>query len=309
MKEITIFEKNIYLMKIDRKIASKSLTDIFCSLYGENFRTLFEENGEKLIDLGILNAKKYFKTYAEKNAQKSHLSTMIKFFKPSEEYTTVEEMKSTIINQLKPFLTKSVIENLFTKMEYSSFNQQNFAPPKGFGVFQSNIIDGIGESKPKPVKKLSFDYFRRFPIYRKTKSVNLATEGGLGLDQFNYKEVRYYLEENEEFYISEAIAYKYHAIGSLLGREELRIEMVDKLKKYITPDSDYSVKGVLKCMLDAYCFDSEEDSTLLDVQTVCGEDGFLTSKQLDKRLKNFDFSKVKEIFSEKNIKKFDDFDK
>jgi len=36
-------------MKIDREIASKALTDSFCLLYGENFRTLFEENGENLL--------------------------------------------------------------------------------------------------------------------------------------------------------------------------------------------------------------------------------------------------------------------
>lgn len=262
-------------MKIDRAIASNVLTDNFCLLYGEEFRELFETNGEKLIDLGIKNAKVHFNEYALHNSAKTHLSTMVRFFKPNK-YATLDEMKSTILKELKPFLNEEDILKLFESHEYSSYNNQNFAEPKGFGKLQSNIIDGLDNTKPTPTKKLNFDYFKQFKIYSRSNSVTLATEGGLGLDQFSYKEVKYYLEENEEFYLVEAIAYKYHAIGSVIGREELRTDMVNKMKENITESSDYSVKNIVKAMLSAYCFDSEEDSTLLDVQTVCGVSGLET---------------------------------
>lgn len=296
-------------MKIDREISCTVLTDNFCLLYGEKFRQLFENNGQKLINLGIENAKKHFTEYAINNTSKTHLSTMVRFFKPNKEYSSLEEMKSNITEQLKPFLSIENILKLFNEREYSSFNDQKFAEPIGIGIgmLQSNIIKGLGKSKPNPVKTLNFNYFKQFPIYNTNKSVNLATEGGLGLDQFNYSEVKYYLEENEEFYLSEAIAYKYHGVGSVIGREELRTEMVDKIKKYITNTSDYSVKQIVKSMLDAYCFGSEEDSTLLDIQTVCGIDGLQTSKQLNDSIKNIDPSIFTNLLNENKIKKFKDF--
>ena len=298
-------------MKIDREIASKTLTDSFCLLYGEKFRTLFEENGEKLIDLGIKNAIEYFTEYAVDNTTKSHVYVMTKFFQPNKFYNSLDEMKSSITTGLKPFLSDSDIEKLFTDREYSSFTGDRFAEPKGIGIFQSNIIKGLDESKPKPIRKLEFDYFKQFPIYKTSSSVSLATEGGLGLDQFNYTSVKYYLEEDEEFYLAEAIPYKYHALGSVLGREQLRSEMVDKLKSTITPDSDYEVKEVLRYMLAAYCFGSEEDSTLLDVQSVCGVEGFQTSIQISNSIKKIDKSVLKRVgdmFNEKKIiKNFNNF--
>lgn len=64
-------------------------------------------------------------------------------------------------------------------------------------------------------------------------------------------------------------------------------------------------------VLNAYCFDSEEDSTLLDLQSICGIDGLETSQQISDSIKNFDTSKLKDIenlFKEnKVIKKFEDF--
>lgn len=299
-------------MKINRVIASNVLTDNFCLLYGEKFRELFESVGEKLIDLGIKNAKVHFNEYALNNSLTTHLSTMIKFFKPNKYYASLDEMKSTILKELKPFLNEEDILKLFEPREYSSYNKQNFAEPKGFGRLQSNIIDELGNSKPTPTKKLNFDYFKQFKIYSRSNSITLVSESGLGLDQFSYKEVKYYLDENEEFYLAEAIANKYHAIGSIIGREELRINMVDKIKRNITESSDNSVKKVVKTMLEAYCFDSELDSTLLDIQKVCGVSGLETNKQIDDSLKNMDMSGLKDLFKKdvnesKVITKFKDF--
>lgn len=299
-------------MKINRVIASNVLTDNFCLLYGEKFRELFESVGEKLIDLGIKNAKVHFNEYVLKNSLNTHLSTMIKFFKPNKYYTSLDEMKSTILKELKPFLNEEDILKLFEPREYSSYNKQNFAEPKGFGRLQSNIIDELGNSKPTPTKKLNFDYFKQFKIYSRSNSITLVSESGLGLDQFSYKEVKYYLDENEEFYLAEAIANKYHAIGSIIGREELRIDMSNKIKENITESSDNSVKKVVKTMLEAYCFDSELDSTLLDIQKVCGVSGLETNKQIDDSLKNMDMSGLKDLFKKdvnesKVITKFKDF--
>jgi len=295
-------------MKLDRAIASKTLTDNFCLLYGEKFRGLFETNGEKIIDLGIENGKKHYTQYAIHNTTRTSVIALIKFFNPNKDYNTVEEMKAAITKQLKPFLSNKDITKILTEKEYSSFNESKFAYPDGIEPLQNAIIKGIGKSKPTPTKAINFDYFKQFPVFDTHRSVNLATEAGLGLDQFNYKEVKYYLEENEEFYLSEAIAYKYHGLGSVLAREELRAEMVEKIKANITPNSDYSVKNIVKYMLKAYCFPSEEDSSLMEIQTVSA-DSFKTAKQVSDSLKDIDPSIFpKNLFNEnKIIRKFKDF--
>jgi hypothetical protein len=266
-------------MKIDRNIAQKELTDSFCLLYGEIYRELFDTNGSKLIELGIINARRHFNEQSIQNSKKVYL------------FST----KSDIEKDLSKFLSEEDIVDLFNKNKVDSFSEANFAAPKDCGKLMSNIIDALKGVKPTP-SRIKFDYFKKFPIYKYTKSSNLSTEAGLSLDQFRYSEVEYYLEENEEFYIAESIPYKYHGLGSILGREELRLEMVDKLKSNINYDSNTQSKQVLKNMLSAFCFDSELDNTLLDIQSVCGEESFQTREQIDKVISNANFDNLKDIF-------------
>ena len=275
-------------MNLDRELSKKSLTDGFCLLYGEKYRVLFDTVGGELIELGIKSGKDYFTKYSLHKAHQSGLYIMVEHFEPNKIYKNVEEFKSTVIKELTPFLSNIDIKKLLVEQPYVSFNSSNFAVPIKNNIFEK-ISNGLKNIKPTPVKKIpSFDYFKQFLIFDSCKkSINLSTESGLGLDQFNYESVKYYLEEGEEFYLPKAIPFKYHQLGSTLIREELRMKMIDKIKENITKDSDRHVRGLLSGMVSSFCFDSEEDTTLLDIQTVCGEDGFLTSEQLTNRLKNY----------------------
>jgi hypothetical protein len=276
-------------MKLDREIAKKSLTDGFCSLYGEKYRNLFDSVGEEIIELGRKNGEKHFFNQALHNTETAGVWINVKFFKPNSLLNNVDELKNTILSDLSPFLSSENIEKLFTEQPYTSFQNSNFAPPSDRKNLFSKIENVLDNIKPTPIKKIAFfDYFKQFPIYdTHQKSVNLSTEGGLGLDQFHYKSVKYYLEEGEECYVSEAIPYKYHQLGSILIREEMRLNLINEIKKYISTDTDYFSKRVLSTMIKEYCFPSEEVSTLLDIQTVCGEEGFYTPKQVTERLKNY----------------------
>lgn len=279
-------------MNINRELSKNSLTDGFCLLYGEKYRNLFNTIGDELIDIGIKNGRKHFYEQALYKAENySPIWINIKFFKPDSTFNTIEELKNSVRTDLKPFLPPDNIENLFEEQPYRSFLDSHFTFPRDndkTGVF-SKIVDELENVKPKPTKKINFNYFKQFPIYdTHQKTVNLSTEGGLGLDQFYYNEVKYYLEENEECYVSEAIPFKYHQIGSILIREEIRLKLIEEIKKHITPNTYYFSKKILADMIKEYCFPSERDSTLLNIQTVCGEKGFSTPKQVTESLKKLD---------------------
>jgi hypothetical protein len=279
-------------MNINRELSKNSLTDGFCLLYGEKYRDLFNTIGEQIIDLGIENGRKHFYEQAlYKIENYSPIWINIKFFKPDSSFNTIEELKNTVRTELKPFLPTNSIEKLFEEQPYRSFQDSHYAYPRDTnktGLF-SKIVDELENVKPKPTKKINFKYFKQFPIYdTHQKTVNLSTEGGFGLDQFYYEEVKYYLEEGEECYLSEAIPFKYHLIGSVLIREEMRLNLIKEIKKHITPNSYYFSKKALNDMIHEYCFPSERDSTLLDIQTVCGEEGFSTPKQVTEKLKKFE---------------------
>jgi len=304
-------------MNLDRNKAQAELTDNFCLIYGEEFRELFNNTGSDLIDLGIKNAREYFKEYAIHNAYGAGLATRVEFFNPGK-YQTVEEMKNNITKELKPFLPSDAIAKLLIESDYPSFSTSNFAMPKNINKLSRDIKEALEGVRATPVKSVRFEYLEGFPIYKKYKSTNLTTEGGLDLEEYYYSNLKYRVEEGEDDYAMQSIALKYHAIGSVIGREQLRIETVNKIKQTITEDIDRNVRRVLSNVIDAYCFDSELDDTLLDIQSVCGEDGFLTADQVDKSLKQR-YGKSPELNSdEKNllkkmlkenkiIKKFKDF--
>jgi len=274
-------------MDIDRAIAKKSLTDGFCLLYGEQYRDLLDSVGEKIIEKGIRNGRRFFNLMALDKITQSHLHIYIDCFEKNEKIDSVEALKIKLLKDLKPFAPQKLIEKGFKEQPYNPFSEANFAYTTGTKALFKSISKVLTKVKPIPVKSIpSFNYFKQFPVYAIHKSsVTLATEGGLGLDQFNYPSVKYYLEESEDFYLAESIPYKYHQLGSILIKEELRLKFIDKIKKNINSDTYPSIKSLLRSMARCYCFHSEEDDTLLDIQSVCGEAGFSTSGQLQKYLK------------------------
>ena len=278
-------------MKIDRQISHKALTDAFTLLYGEEFRETFNEVGNELIDLGYKNGKAYFKAKAFYEIKDNSPYIVHLMFPNTDRGETVESIKEKAHKQFSLYLTKKEIEQLFIEKDYKIKEEEyhgNFAYPKNMGKLEGKILKKIGKSLPKAQNLPSLYYFKDFPTYRTHhKEVNLYTEGGLGLDQFDRKSVKYYLEENESFYLNEAISRKYHAIGSLLAREEMKNELVEKIKSnFFEPEDRMAERGLTE-MLMALCFDSEEDGVLLEIQKVYGEKRFMTPKQISESIARF----------------------
>ena len=259
-------------MKLDREIAKKSLTDGFCLLYGEKYRDLFNSEGDIFIDRGIEKGREHYLKMSYNKAYDANLWIFVEHFS-STIYSNVEELIATMSNELKPFLPEDFIDNMFKEKDYNSI-EGNFYTDYPFSKKIDNTLKNV---KPIPNKELQFEYFEQFPIYDGHTSVNLATEGGLGLDQFNFDNVEYYLEEHEEFYLSEAIVYKYSQLGNILVREELRLEMIEKIKNNVI--SDNKVRSAISKMISSYCFVSERDSTLFEIQKNQKE-GFKTPGQI-----------------------------
>jgi len=232
-------------MKLNREKAKKELTDNFCLLYGEEFRELFDKTGEELIELGIKNAREYFREYAVHETSKAGLAISIKWFVPGKFYDSLDDMKETITTQLKPFLKIDEINNLFVKQPYKTFHEHRFAPTKNMGRLAAKIENAIGGTLPSAVKSLRFKYFEQFPVYKDHTDCNLATESGLGLDEFHYSGIKYLIEEGDTDYTKEAVPVKYHGLGSVIGREEMRSEMITNIKKNINKETDYLVRMIV----------------------------------------------------------------
>ena len=218
-------------MNLDREIAKKALTDGFCLLYGEKFRNFFDTVGEEIIELGITNGRAHFVSQGLHSFDKSNLWIHLEHFTPKH-FSTVEECIDAIKMELKPFLSENQIDTYLVERPYVSFCKSDFAYPVNNKILFNKISNKLKKVKPVPVKEIpSFDYFKQFPTYRThSDSVNLYTEGGFGLDQYSYDEVEYNLKEGEHSYLAEAIPYKYHQLGSVLVREELRLELIDRIK-------------------------------------------------------------------------------
>lgn len=267
-------------MKLDRELAKKSLTDGFCLLYGEKFRDLFNSEGDLFIDRGIEKGREHYKKMSYIEAHYVGLWIFVEEFS-SNKYKNVEEFIDTVSKELEPFLPKEVISTMFKDDRPDSVSGNFYI---GSSPISKKIENALKNNKPIPNKELRFEYFEQFPVYS-GYDLNLTGESGLGLDQFNFDNVEYYLEEHEEFYLSESIPYKYSQLGNILVREELRLEMIEKIKNNII--TDRQVRECVSRMIKSYCFDSEKDSTLLEIQKNQKE-GFKTPAQVRESLKNVD---------------------
>jgi hypothetical protein len=275
-------------MKVDHIKAKKSLTDGFCHLFGEEFREFFNDVGEKLIDLGKENGRKQYGKEAEMRLLNSRYRTIIKFFNPTSLYETVEDFKSSLKKELSLFFDENLIDKSFDDDDYRSFNRISLPFPfDTIKDLQNEILFTLNDKVPNIPRQALFTYFKQFKLYTNSQKVTLYSESGLCLDQYNAKDVKYYIEENEDFYLRESIPYKYHALGGVLIREELRENFVSKIKEFITKDSNYFTKWTLTDVLNVYCFDSEYDKNLIEIQNFLNdENSFKTSKQISRSLKN-----------------------
>ena len=59
---------------------------------------------------------------------------------------------------------------------------------------------------------------------------------------------------------------------------------IEKIKQNYSEDKDYQSEGFLKEYLDCFCFGSEEDDALFEIQKVYGNERYMTGKQVHESL-------------------------
>ena len=270
---------------INREEGKKALDDGFCVAFGEKHRTLFEETGEKLIEIGMKNAEDWCHNLLFYKADR--LST---FFEMAEDGIFEKEKIDSIVKGLKVFFSDEEIEKI--KKHPERYDEYAGAFSKGRNEYEAIFVKEIDKKdvtlkSPKP-----FDYFKQFGLsdQKQFKSVTLHGEGGLGLDQYTPSTMKFYKEEGELFYPIEAVGRKYHYFGMLLKQQEVLLYWVDKILKNMTHETNYFVQSYLKNIIYEFSLDSVSDEIMLYIQNELNlsdeKNGFRTHKQIRESLKN-----------------------
>lgn len=270
---------------IDREEGKKALDNGFCIVFGEKHRVLFEETGEKLIELGMKNAEEWCHNLLLYKAD-----MLSSFFEMAEEGIFEKEKIDDIIKGLKFFFSEEEIEKIKNKPE--TYEQYAGFFSEGRNKLEALITKEIDKKdvtlkNPKP-----FDYFKQFGLSddKKFKSVTLYGEGGLSLDQYKSSNMKYYKEEGELCYPLEDIGRKYHYFGMLLKQQEVLLYWVDKILKNMTHETNYFVQGYLRNIIYEFSLDSVSDEIMLYIQNELNlldeKNGFRTHKQIRESLKN-----------------------
>ncbi len=268
---------------INRDDATNALTDGFCVIFGEKHRKFLTKIGDEIVDLGIKNG------YEWCDALKFDKGKIGMFFDMFDEGIIKKEDIDDIENSLKLFFNDKDVENFknSTKPNFGRIETYSGHYMKGIGDYETLIKNTIKEDDIILKKPSPFQYFKQFGLSseKQFKSVTLFGEGGLGLDQYNISNLRYYQEENEIFYMIEALPRKYHHLGQLLARQE-RLEHYIEISKKLTSDINYVVASVLCSIIYSHSLESISDDIILNIQKIIGEvDGFYTHKQISDRIK------------------------
>ncbi len=269
---------------INREEGKKALDDGFCIAFGEKHRALFEETGEKLIEIGMKNAEEWCHNLLFYKAD-----TLSSFFEMAEEGIFEKEKIDNVVKSLKVFFSDEEIEKI--KKHPERYDEYAGAFSKGRNEYEAIFVKEIDKKdvtlkSPKP-----FDYFKQFGLsdQKQFKSVTLHGEGGLGLDEYKPSSMKFYKEEGELCYPIEGVGRKYHYFGMLLKQKEVLLYWVYKILKNMTHETNYYVQSYLRNIIYEFSLDSVSDEIMLYIQKELNlsdeKNGFRTHKQVHESLK------------------------
>lgn len=268
---------NFQLLEIDK--AKKSLDDGFCIVFGEKHRKFLEKIGEELIDLGKNNAEKWCH-----NLLFYKLDRLSSMFEMVNEGIIEKEKINEIIKHLKVFFSDSDIEKF--KKRNSKFEEHAGAFSKGRDKYEAIILDTIKEKDFTYKLPTPFNYFKDFRQTKdiKFKNVNLFGEGGLSLDRYNPKDLKYSKEEGELCYPLEAVCRAYHYLGMLLKKQEVLLYWVNQLIEKMSKDTNYFVQTYFSTVIYEFSLGSISDDIILYIQQETGAEAFKTHEQVRKSI-------------------------
>lgn len=265
---------------LDRKEATKALNDGFAILCGEKHRAFIEETGEKLIALGMENGRAWAKALERANHR------IANYFELVELNLLSTKEGEAFTRDMKLFFSDEEIEHLKSNAGDGMHpNAYNFM--KGANAYDDAIAKRI---KPKDVKLQSpapFGYFRGFPLSADPKfaSCTLHGEGGLGLDQYNAKSLKYMREEGELSYPIADISRKYHYLGMLLAKQEALLSWAEKIKATMRPSTSFVLRQYLGRLIYELALEPMAADVIHEVQAATGvTEGFVTNEQLEESL-------------------------
>lgn len=263
------------MQKLDRKKCTDALNEGFVMIFGEQHRELLKTKGEELIELGMKNGKNWVKSMILKESRVSNYLEMV------EKGIIKQEKVDESIKQLNIYFTDEEIDILKGK---NKIKDQDYHFTEGVDKYTTLFVDEIPVSDVNIVKPTPFKYFKEY-ILNDKYNISLYGEGGLQLDMYNKKNLKYYQDEGELFYMVEDISKKYHYFGMLLTKDDQAEVWIEKIKNNIK--DDYWINNALSQII--YRLIKNEnyaDEAIIDIQNYTGiiNDGFSTHKQIKKHL-------------------------
>ncbi len=278
-------EKNKFKIQyeklLDENKCIRALSDGFIEHFGKDKIEFFNKLAEELIPMGKKAGREFYHLYS--------ISRMHSF-SISMEFEKSEIERQQILMEMDIFFTKEEIRELINKKIKNTPHIYEYF--KGYEKHVKLCKKELKENTLNIVTSKEWKYFKKFPIYADHKTVSIYGEGGLDLDFWKKENLEFYKDDLSYRYI-EKIPDTYFRLGTILGRQELREELLPKIINNINDKTTNVVKRLIRDYIKDISPDSIEDDTLLYIQEITGlKDDFLTDKQISKRLNNW--AKTKE---------------
>ena len=276
------------MKKLDRLEGTKALNEGFVMIFGEKHRELLETKGEELIELGLKNGKEWV------NAKILNQSRISNYFEMYKEGFVKENDVAELEKCMQVYFTSDDINILKGKSKITDHDSSSV------DEYVTLFVDKITESDVNIVSSKPFDHFKDYILNDKYK-VTLYGEGGLQLDSYKKKNLKYYQEEGELFYMIEDIAKKYHYFGMLLEKEHQLELWIEKIRNNLTENTNYWLKTALSQIIYRLIKNEKyADEVIIDIQNYTRViDGFLTHDQVTEKLSKIDLILPDNLFSEK----------
>jgi hypothetical protein len=263
-----------------KDIGFKALTDGFCEIYGEKHRAFFEKNGSELIEVGYEAGKHWVDSLIVKKDRLSSIFEMI------EKGIMEKEKGEAILVGLRAIFSEEDVQKYIASSENIQDNYQYFM--SGSEKYIPTFTEVILESEVKMITTKHFDYFKQFQLSTRYKTVNLFSEGGLGLDEYNKKAQEYMKFENELFYAIEGIPRKYHYFGQLLYKEDALVNWIKFISDNLTNETNYWIAGFFRDIICVLSRDVHTEEIIKSIQVTnkidIDKSGFISHKQVSAKL-------------------------
>lgn len=276
---------------LTRDIGFKALTDGFCEIYGEKHREFFMTTGTELVDHGYNEGKLWVDALITKKDMISSIFEMIN------KGIMEKEKGEPILEQLRSMFSEEDVIKYSTPKTDLQDNHQYYMhnSEKYIQIFTDRVL----ESEVKMITTKHFDYFKKFQLSTRYKTVNLFSEGGLGLDEYNKKDQEYMKFEGELFYAIEGIPRKYHYFGQLLAKEDALVHWIRFISEKLNNETNYYIAGFFRDIICVLSRDVHTENIIRSIQETTGVDiektGFISHKQVSARLAKISEERIKKL--------------